>query len=162
MKFNGGRLLRTLVPSAHAWRSRVSRRKTGGKFADDHRFRHLLAARVANAGHEARDLNRAVGNSLLSRLSNLCIISLRAPPLSGTTGHGLMTTPPQMKLMCVGQCACSEHENVGVCFYYFSLYLLPSRVEGAHHWGGHRSRLPQRGAAGVNGLAVSEGCCSWR
>lgn len=39
-------------------------------FADDRRFYHLLAARIANTAHKQRDPDRAVGNSLQYRLSS--------------------------------------------------------------------------------------------
>lgn len=57
LQFIGGHLLWRWVVSAHALRFREARGKEAGKaetFADTQRFRHLLAARIANAAHKLR------------------------------------------------------------------------------------------------------------
>lgn len=72
MQLNGGGLPSRLVSRALAFRRRVATRKPRGEteeLADDQNSRQLLAARVANAAHKARDPDAAVTYTLKSTLT---------------------------------------------------------------------------------------------
>ncbi|CAN8025522.1 unnamed protein product [Ixodes persulcatus] len=57
-----------------ALRFRVARRKAE-TLADDPRFGHLLAARIANAARKPRDPNRSAGSPLQYKLSSYLVVS---------------------------------------------------------------------------------------